>query len=255
MSHKARGIRTEFLAAETGTIRKDWSGKISVALTYPNYYHVGMSNLGFQTLYRLINNLEDVVCERVFLPEREARSNRRVRSLESGTRLADLDIIAFSISFENDYPNLLTILAEAGIPLLSSERNSPHPLIIAGGVTTFLNPEPVAPFVDCLLIGEAEPILPSFFDVYKRHSQRETLLEALAAQVPGTYVPAFYHVTYKPDGSIAQFGPKAGFPVKVRRVVAEDLSFWDTCTTILTPHTTFDNTYLIEAARGCPHAC
>jgi len=213
MSQKPRDPRTAFLSAERGTIKKDWRGKISVALAYPNTYHVGMSNLGFQSVYRLINDLDTVVCERAFLPEGAGRAHGRLRSLESGRRLADFDIIAFSISFENDYPNLLTILALAGLPLLSSERHPPHALIIAGGATSLLNPEPIALFVDCFLIGEAEPILPGFFDLYEKHSPR------------------------------------------VKRVIAEDLSSWDTCTTVLTPHTTFDNTYLIEAARGCPHGC
>ena len=155
MSHKTRGSRTAFLSAETGAIKKDWRGKISVALTYPNTYHVGMSNLGFQTVYRLINDLDNVVCERAFLPEESERNHEHLRSLESGRRLADFDIIAFSISFENDYPNLLTILAQAGLPLLASERHTPHALIIAGGATSLLNPEPIALFVDCFLIGEA----------------------------------------------------------------------------------------------------
>ena len=255
MPHKAERTRREFLGAETGTIRKTWRGKISVALTYPNYYHVGMSNLGFQTVYQLTNDFDDVVCERVFLPEGEGRADGRLRSIESGRRLADFDIIAFSISFENDYTNLLTVLAGAGIPLRSSERTPPHPLIIAGGVTTLLNPEPIAPFVDCFLIGEAEPILPNFFHVFRTHSQSETLLEALARHVPGAYVPAFYQVAYETEGTISEFRPKGDFPVKVRRVVAEDLSSWDTCTTVLTRHTSFDETHLIEAARGCPHGC
>ena len=255
MSSKPRDSRTALLSAETGTIKKDWRGKIAVALTYPNIYHVGMSNLGFQSVYRLINELDCAVCERAFLPERADGAPGRLRSLESGRRLADFDIIAFSISFENDYPNLLTILALAGLPLLSSERHPPHPLIIAGGATSLLNPEPIALFVDCFLIGEAEPILPGFFDVYEKHSQRRGLLEALARDVPGAYVPALYRVTYKSDGTLEAFRPKGEAPAKVKRVIVEDLSSWDTCTTVLTPHTTFDNTYLIEAARGCPHGC
>ncbi|MBE9582024.1 MAG: radical SAM protein [Proteobacteria bacterium] len=250
-----RRTRTEFLSAETGTIRKGWRGKVSVALIYPNRYQVGMSNLGFQTVYRLMNDLEDVVCERAFPSEREGTGNGRLRSLESNRALADFDIIAFSISFENDYLNLLAVLAEAGLPLLSSERTPPHPLIIAGGVTSLLNPEPIAPFVDCFLIGEAEPILPSFFDIFRKHSQKEAFLEALTTYVPGAYVPALYHVTYETDGTIAQFLPKGDLPVKVRRVIVEDLSLYDTYTTVLTPHTTFDNTWLVEVARGCPHGC
>jgi radical SAM superfamily enzyme YgiQ (UPF0313 family) len=138
---------------------------------------------------------------------------------------------------------------------LSSERHPPHPLIIAGGATSLLNPEPIALLVDCFLIGEAELLLPGFFDVYEKHSERQGLLEALARDAPGAYVPALYHVTYKSDGTVEAFRPKGKAPAKVKRVIAEDLSSWDTGTTVLTPYTTFDNTYLIEAARGCPHGC
>jgi radical SAM superfamily enzyme YgiQ (UPF0313 family) len=255
MAKKPERTRKAFLQHELGTVTKAWRDRISVALIYPNYYHVGMSNLGFQTLYGLMNEFSDVVCERVFLPEVGKADQTGLRSLESGRQLADFDIIAFSISFENDYANLLTVLAGAGFPLRFSERIPPHPLIIAGGVTTFLNPEPLAPFVDCFLIGEAEKILPDFFRVYRESSHREALLEALAKEVPGAYVPAFYDPSYAPDGRIAGFHPKGDFPSKVRAATANDLSLGDVCTTVLTPLTTFENTYLIEAARGCPHGC
>ena len=245
----------ELLAAENGTVRKDWAGKIRIALAYPNHYRVGMSNLGFHAIYRLLNNYEDVVCERVFLPEDDGATHGGLRSMESQRPLDNFDIIAFSISFENDYPNLLTLLIKAGIPRWSSERDSPHPLIIAGGVTAFLNPEPIAPFVDCFLIGEAEPILEVFLDAYRRYSDKQELLEALAARVPGVYVPGLYYVTYNPDGTIAEFRPKSGVPAKVQRVAVEDLSSWDTCSIILTTHTTFRDTYLVEAGRGCHHGC
>jgi len=214
-----------------------------------------MSNLGFHAIYRLLNDYEDVVCERVFLPEDDGATHGGLRSMESQRPLDNFDIIAFSISFENDYPNLLTLLIKAGIPRWSSERDSPHPLIIAGGVTAFLNPEPIAPFVDCFLIGEAEPILEVFLDAYRRYSDKQELLEALAARVPGVYVPGLYYVTYNPDGTIAEFRPKSGVPAKVQRVAVEDLSSWDTCSIILTTHTTFRDTYLVEAGRGCHHGC
>jgi radical SAM family uncharacterized protein len=245
----------ELLAAENGTVRKDWAGKIRIALAYPNHYRVGMSNLGFHAIYRLLNDYEDVVCERVFLPEDDGATHGGLRSMESQRPLDNFDIIAFSISFENDYPNLLTLLIKAGIPRWSSGRDSPHPLIIAGGVTAFLNPEPIAPFVDCFLIGEAEPILEVFLDAYRRYSDKQELLEALAARVPGVYVPGLYDVTYNPDGTIAEFRPKSGVPAKVQRVAVEDLSSWDTCSIILTTHTTFRDTYLVEAGRGCHHGC
>ena len=164
MSKGSEKSRKRFLAAEVGTIRKNTRGCIRVALVYPNRYHVGMSNLGFQTVYRLLNQIEDVVCERVFLPETDAASNVGIKSLESGYLLQNFDIIAFSIAFENDYPNILTILDRAGIPLQSENRDPSHPLLIAGGVACFLNPEPIAPFIDCFLLGEAEAGLKQFFD-------------------------------------------------------------------------------------------
>ena len=255
VSKKSRGTSKAFLAAEKGTVRKDWGGKIRVALAYPNNYYVGMSNLGVHAVYRLLNDYQDVVCERVFLPEDVGTTRGGIRSVESENPLSNFDIIAFSISFENDYPNLLTLLTEAGIPRWSSERDTPHPLVIAGGVTAFLNPEPIAPFIDCFLIGEAEPILEAFLDVYRSHSDRKGLLKALARNVPGAYVPALYDVTYGQDGTISAFRPRDGVPEKVKRVVVEDLSPWDTSSTILTPHTTFRDTYLVEVGRGCPHGC
>jgi len=255
MSARSRETDNAFLSTEKGVIRKNWRGRISVALAYPNYYYVGMSNLGFQTVYGLLNRIEDLVCERVFLPNEENNTKGGIRSLESHRRLSDFDIIAFSISFENDYPNLLTILGQAGLPLLSSERIPPHPLIIAGGVTSLLNPEPIAPFIDCFLIGEAESLLPSFFDVYRALPDRQAFLESLVSQGPGMYVPSFYHATYDADGIINQFVPREKAPVKVKRAVVDDLSSCDTCTTIVSAQTTFENTYLMEAARGCPHGC
>jgi radical SAM superfamily enzyme YgiQ (UPF0313 family) len=109
--------------------------------------------------------------------------------------------------------------------------------------------------VDCFLVGEAEPILDLFLDVYRKHSDKAALLKALAVNVPGVYVPGLYNVTYGSEGTIEEFRPRPGVPEKVQRVAAEDLSSWDTCSTILTPHTTFSDTYLVEAARGCPHGC
>ncbi|NJL59200.1 MAG: hypothetical protein HC887_05695 [Desulfobacteraceae bacterium] len=129
--------------SETGVIRKNWRRCIRVALAYPNRYFLGMSNLGFQTLYSLLNSIDDVACERVFLPEDD---QTRLKTIESGWRLHDADCIAFSISFEQDYLHLLRILEKAGIPLLASERDESHPLIIAGGAACLINPEPIAPF-------------------------------------------------------------------------------------------------------------
>src|SRR5512134_606204 len=145
---RARGT----LAREVGVVRKPHAGRVRVALAFPNTYYVGMSSLGFQTVYRLFNEIGHAVCERVFLPPKQeladqlARGTRLV-SLESQTPLADFDILAFSVSFEWDYTNLLSVLRLAGLPIHAAARDERHPLVVLGGAITFLNPEPLAPFV------------------------------------------------------------------------------------------------------------
>jgi radical SAM family uncharacterized protein len=252
---KARKSTEQPIDTEVGTIRKSWRGRTRIALVYPNRYHVGMSNLGFQTVYRLLNDNDHVVCERAFLPEPSQPSTTPLRTFESGKRLSDTDVIAFSLSFENDYPHILSILTKIGLPLRSDQRTGRHPLVIAGGVASFLNPEPMAAFIDCFLIGEAEAILPRFLEVLEPANDKRAILKAIARQVPGAYVPAFYQVEYRSDGTIAAFNPLEDVPQSVERVYLKDLAQTATCSAILTPDTTFDRTYLIEVGRGCPHGC
>jgi radical SAM family uncharacterized protein len=257
MVAKKQKTARRLVDSEIGTIRKSWRQKISVALVYPNRYQVGMSSLGYQTLYDLLNGMDHVVCERAFLPDgRRGGKTVRPTTVESDRPIASADIIAFSISFENDYPHILTILDQAGIPLRSGERNTRHPLVIAGGVACFLNPEPIATFIDCFLLGEAEGILPRFFQVFESGSDKNELLKNLARQVPGAYVPAFYQVRYHANGTLAEFEPRRkDVPPKIKRVYLEDLDQVSTCSAVITPHTTFDRSFLIEVGRGCPHGC
>jgi len=243
---------------ETGVIRKKWNGRIKVALVYPNTYHVAMSNLGFQAVYELINTFEHVVCERSFLPDNDSGKTERITTTESGNPISAFDLIAFSVSYENDYPNLLSILEKAKLPLRSKDRGIPHPLVIAGGVAFFLNPEPLASFIDCFLIGEAEAILPRFFatvshDLLAR--DRRSCLHTLAIETPGVYVPSFYKAAYHSDGTLDEFEPISDVPDKVERQYVKDLSRISTCSPIITPDTIFDNTFLMEVSRGCPHGC
>lgn len=241
--------------AEIGAIHKSWGGRVRFALVYPNRYQVGMSNLGFQSVYRLLNDYEHVVCERAFLPEPSCKQPPVIKTLESGKRLLDTDVIAFSLSFENDYPHILSILDNIGLPLRADQRGGRHPLLIAGGVASILNPEPIAVFFDCFLIGEAEAILPRFLDVFDPGNNRRAMLKKIAGEVPGAYVPAFYGVDYQRDGTIAAFNPLEAVPKNVARVYLKDLADTTTCSAILTPDTAFDRTHLIEVARGCPHGC
>jgi radical SAM family uncharacterized protein len=257
MSSKVAKSYHKFVESEIGAIRKSWHSRVSIALVYPNRYHVGMSNLGFQTLYRLFNSYDHVVCERAFLPDDSRSETAQMITNESGRPIAAADIIAFSLSFENDYPHFITILDKAGIPLRAVNRigMDRYPLIMAGGVACFLNPEPIAAFIDCFLIGEAEGILPRFFETFEPHSDKKKVLQTLARNVPGAYVPAFYQTHYKDDGTLERFEPVEDVPQKIERICLDDLDQEATCSAVLTRHTTFDQSFLIETGRGCPHGC
>src|SRR6266567_3421900 len=182
------------LAQEQGTVIKDWGGKISVALVYPNTYAVGMSNLGFQTIYRHLNAIPDVVCERVFVPESQdleemRRSATPPFSLESLRPLTDFHLVGFSVTYEGDYINVLRLLAMASIPLRAADRGARDPLVLMGGVCAFSNPEPLAPFMDLVVVGEGEELVVELIAAYRNGDRdREKLLASLAA-MEGIYVP------------------------------------------------------------------
>ena len=247
--------RPKLASTERGVIRKPAAGRLRVALVYPHHYHVGMSNLGFQAVYRLINDIDHVVCERAFLPQQDGGKIGRVLTVESQTPIEDFDIIAFSISYENDAPAVLSILEAAGLPLPAAQRGATLPLVLAGGVFCFLNPETLAPFIDAFLLGEAEGLIPEFFQVFDPEADRTKMLLALARDVPGVYVPAFYQPRYQTDGTLDRVETVADVPATVQRVMVPDLSNLPTASTLLTADTTFDDTYLIEVSRGCPHGC
>lgn len=254
MTARLHQSAARLMAAESGTIRKDWHARLKIALVYPNTYHIGMSNLGFQTVYKLFNDFDQVVCERAFLSAGPDPSALRPRTLESGHPLTAFDLIAFSVPFENDYPNLLKILRQSNIPVRAQDRDHRYPLVVAGGVTSFLNPEPLALFVDGFFVGEAEGLLPSFVAHFDPDADKETHLPHLAQVVAGLYIPALYSARYHGDGTLQAFEPIGSAPAKVKRVFVPHLSA-PTCSTIVTDATTFDRTFLIEMTRGCPHGC
>lgn len=256
--HRAR------LAGEKGTRIKDWGGKISLALVYPNHYHVGMSNLGFQVLYGLLNDRDDIAAERVFLPEEKELSLRlgagkTILSLESQVPLTKFDLIAFSLSFENDYPNILKILDSAGIPFQKEKRDETHPLVMAGGITTFLNPEPLSDFIDFFLLGEAEESLSQFLDIFKKlwtKLSRDKLLINLAETVNYVYVPSLYRVEYNDKGTISSRKPlPKGIPAKIKSAVQMPPDLITNKSTIISGDTEFSDRVLIELGRGCGRSC
>ena len=265
MSWKWKEKSRDLLRQEEGTIIKSWGDKLSVALVYPNYYHVGMANLGFQAVYRTINNLPFAVCERVFFPERggpqellRSFSSQPLSSIENQVSLQDFDLIAFSLSFENDYPNILTLLDLARIPLRVSRRKEGYPIVFAGGITTFLNPEPLAEFMDFFALGEAEELLPEclnrIFELKTRELSRRELLKDLTS-LKGIYVPQFYSVAYEQSGQIASFLPKKGVPEKVKRRWVKKVDKYPTHSVIHSPLIEFGGMSLVEIGRGCSFGC
>jgi radical SAM superfamily enzyme YgiQ (UPF0313 family) len=247
------------LSKEKGTVLKDPGGKINIVLAYPNKYSIGMSSLGFQGIYGFLNSMRDVVCERVFLPEEKdleeyTRTNTRLFSLESKRTLDRFDIIAFSVSFENDYPNLVKMLNIAKIPAKSMERSEADPLVIMGGVCAFFNPEPVADFIDVSFTGEAEDMLGDFLSAYRDDISKPELLERLLSH-RGIYIPGYYSVDYDETGGILRRTAMDNAPALVEKQTTADISKTFMKSAITTPEIEFSDMYLLEAMRGCPWSC
>ena len=250
------------LSREVGYVRKPHAGKLRIALAFPNSYFVGMSNLGFQTIYRLFNDQPDIVCERVFLPPKQelqslVTSGARIVTLESQTPVSDFDVFAFSVSFEWDYTNVLTLLRLAGLPLRAEARDTRHPLVLIGGAVTFVNPEPLAMFADVIAAGEGEVLVPSLIAAVQESSSRPELLRQLAGR-RGFYIPSFYDVEYAADSSIARYLPKpdSGAPPVVKKAALKTTEAVDPpSTTIFTPDTEFGSRFLVEVVRGCANLC
>jgi radical SAM superfamily enzyme YgiQ (UPF0313 family) len=253
------------LSKETGYVTKPHGDRLRVALAFPNTYWVGMSNLGFQTVYRLFNARDDIVCERVFLPPKQEladllASRTPLLTLESQTPVNEFDVFAFSVSFEWDYVNVLTLLRLAGIPRYAAERTDRHPLIVIGGAVTFVNPEPLAPFADVIAAGEGEVLVPALERAFSEASDRRELLRLLSSE-RGFYIPTFFEPHYGRDGVIAGYrttaeGEAAGASAPVRKAAVKTTDALDPpATSIFTPDTEFGSRFLIEVVRGCANLC
>jgi radical SAM superfamily enzyme YgiQ (UPF0313 family) len=261
-STSPRDRARDVLSREIGYVQKPHGNRLRIALAFPNTYFVGMSNLGFQTIYRLFNDQPDIVCERFFLPPREElqsmlASGAKIVTLESQTPVREFDIVAFSVSFEWDYTNVLTLLRLAGIPVRAEERDTRYPLIVIGGAVTFVNPEPLAAFADVIAAGEGESLVPDLVAAVDGSSSRSELLANLTTR-RGYYVPSFYDVEYAADNSVARFVPRegTGAPATVRKAAVKTTDALDPpSTSIFTPDTEFGSRFLVEVVRGCANLC
>ncbi len=252
---KSKRPKTATLYAhETGAIVHDWiEDRLHVALVYPNHYYQGMSNLGFQTVYHLLNQRNDTLCERFFLPE--ADSTGPLTSIENNSSLTEFDVVAFSVSFENDYLNIPKIFTLAGLPLFSEDRSETDPLVLLGGVCAFINPEPLAPLVDIIAIGEAEPLLADLISILheKSHSKQAKLVQL--SEVAGIYVPSFYRPEYTAEGTLEAIHSDNSVPKTIRRQYLADLDSSESRNFVQTEATEFGTMALTEVSRGCSHGC
>jgi radical SAM superfamily enzyme YgiQ (UPF0313 family) len=265
-SQRERALTT--LSKEVGYVKKPHGDRVRVALAFPNTYWVGMSNLGFQTIYRLFNDDPDVVCERFFLPPKQElaeqlASRTPLVTLESQTPVGDFDVIAFSVSFEWDYVNVLTLLRLAGVPRYATERTERHPLVVVGGAVTFVNPEPLAPFADVIAAGEGEALVGAMSRAFSAATDRADLLRLLSVE-RGFYVPSFYAPRYAADGTLAGYDVVSGpvsadggvAPFPVRKAALKTTEAVDPpATSIFTPDTEFGSRLLVEVVRGCANLC
>jgi radical SAM superfamily enzyme YgiQ (UPF0313 family) len=265
MDWKLKKKYATVLESETGYVKKVWGAYNTVGLAYPNQYRTGMANLGFQTIYKIFNDLPSFLCERVFLPvsgndAKFVSGAAGIFSIENQKAINEFDILAFSISFENDYPNVLKLLDLAGIPLLAKDRSENHPLVIGGGIALTLNPEPLADFFDLFILGEAEEVLPEFcryFEEARRlgHDRRK-LLDNLQRQINNIYVPGLYEVKYCVESKIQSIMPKdAGLPEKIKIKHIKDINTFYTEEVISAPETEMEDMFLVEVNRGCARSC
>lgn len=237
---------------------------IRFAFVFPDVYEIGMSHLGIQILYDMLNRRDDIWCERVYSPwtdlDRIMREEKiPLFALESQEPIKDFDFIGITIQYEMCYTNILQVLDLAQIPLLAKDRNEEHPIVIGGGPCTY-NPEPLADFFDIFYIGEGETVFYELMDQYKEwkasgKSKKEFL--EMAAEIPGLYVPAFYDVTYHEDGTIASFEPNnshAKTVIKKQMVLDVTNTYYPEKPVVPFIKATQDRVVL-EIQRGCIRGC
>jgi radical SAM superfamily enzyme YgiQ (UPF0313 family) len=215
---------------------------------YPDEYKFGISCIGFQMIYFLLNEDKDTFCERFFLLEKK----NGVLTLETQTPLNKFEIISFTLHYEPLYPNFLKILEKSKIPIFSSERE--RPILIGGGISASINPEPLSQFFDAFIIGEAEETIKKILEVYKknRRKRKKEILREFA-KIDGVYVPSFYRIKYLRNGEIRAIASERGAPKKVEKQCMEDINYFQHF--IVSPFSVDPNLCMIEIARGCNRGC
>ncbi len=238
--------------------------KVRYCMAFPDVYEIGMSHLGIQILYHMLNTREDIWCERVYSPWVDLDAVMREKkiplfALESQDPVKDFDFLGITLQYEMCYPNVLQLLELAGIPLHAEDRGENDPIVMGGGPCSY-NPEPLADFFDLFYIGEGEtqmlPLMDAWIANRETGGSRQDFLRA-AAKLPGIYVPSLYEVTYQEDGTIASFQPKEpGIPACIRKEIQKDLShtFYPEKPVVPFIRATQDRV-VMEIQRGCIRGC
>lgn len=253
-----------YTGGEQGSVVKDKS-KVDVrfAFCFPDTYEVGMSHLGIKILYSQFNTYDYVWCERVFAPWTDFETIMREKgiplfALESLDPVADFDIIGFTLQYELSYTNVLNMLDLAGIPIHSADRKGLKNIVVAGGPCT-CNPEPLADFIDVFFPGEGEEVDMEFIDLYREHKKRGSSKEEFlreAAKIEGVYVPAFYDVSYNPDGTVEKYTPREGAPATVKKRIIRDLDATFYPSELVVPYIEIIHDRAVEEVfRGCIRGC
>ena len=255
---------SRYFGGELGSIKKDPAGvDVTVALAFPDVYEVGMSHLGLAILYHVLNRLDWVAAERVYAPwpdfeEYLRASKTELSTLESEQPLRRFDVVGFTLQYELSYTNLLNMLDLAGIPRRREQRDKSHPLVVVGGPCAF-NPETLADFIDCAVIGDGEEAVVELCAAVRTAraagESRAALLDRLSG-IEGIYVPSLFAVDYRPDGTIAAITPRRQGYAKVRRRFLADLENVEYPTAPIVPFmNTVHDRVAVEIARGCTRGC
>ena len=252
-----------YVGGEVGEIKKDKTGKTRICFCFPDSYEIGMSNLGMRILYGVLNEEENVWCERCFAPWPDMADLMREKrvplwALESGDAVKDFDVVAFTLQYEMCYTNVLYMLDLAGIPRFARDRGEHDPILLGGGPCAF-NPEPMADFFDIFSIGEGEEALPELARLYGK-CKEEGLSKAeflrRAADLEGFYVPSLYEAEYHSDGTIAAFRALSGAPEKITKRIVRDFEHAYYPTDLVLPFTdAVHDRITLELFRGCPGGC
>ena len=253
-----------YTGGEYNEIKKDPADvRVRVAFCFPDTYELGMSNVGMRILYGVMNNMDGVWCERVFAPWSDMEDAMRANdiplwALESQDRVADFDMIAFTIGYEMCYTNILNMLKLAGLPLHAKDRHGLKNIVFAGGVCAF-NPEPLADYIDFFALGEGEQITPEIVSLYDKAKTEGWTKEAFllaVSKIPGIYVPSFYEPSYNEDGTIAKIDVQNGAPETVTKRIIEDLDSAYFPTKMIVPSTEIVHDRAnLEVFRGCIRGC